>query len=123
MDDMWQMVTGVLTTALSGSAGEIGKQAWTALTDILRSRFGRGTRALDLADRPQDFPVEGAVRTLREAAATDSDFEQLLSRWCNDYNVLLKGGEGDVKNVVAGTARVKGSVVQARDVGKIRFGE
>ena len=67
--------------------------------------------------RPGSRELAGA---LTAAADLDPDFAADLRRWLADAG---QAG-GDVTNIIGGSAKVSGNVVQARDIhGSITFGD
>jgi hypothetical protein len=120
-------LAAVLSKIFDGATGEVGKQAWTALTGLVRRAFGdrdrsRPMRAVAELERHPDDPVqlEELAGALAAAADLDPDFAADLRQW------LAEAGQagGDVTNVIGGSAKIHGTVVQARDIhGSITFGD
>ncbi|PRY02583.1 hypothetical protein [Allonocardiopsis opalescens] len=121
-----ELITAAVTAAAGGVAGEAAKQAWTALTGLVRRAFGeRGTETVALeavAEQAAGGAVdEVAVRRLamllQLQAEADPAFGRELDAWVRgDARPLLRTGDGDVANTIERGARIGGSVVQARDI-------
>jgi hypothetical protein len=120
------LVTAAITSIITGATGEAGKGAWASLVAMVKKTFGKKGE--------QEAPLElvGAVKTeerdvielseiLVERAGQDSEFASELSAWLKDVKDLARA-DGPT-NVVAGSARITGPVIQGRDFsGPISFG-
>jgi hypothetical protein len=121
------MVATALAKVCDGAAGEAGKQAWTALTGLVRRVFGGRDRSrpmmavAELERHPGDpARVEELAGVLAAAADLDPDFAADLREWLTEAGQAGDGGT----NIIAGSAQVHGDVVQARDIhGSITFGD
>lgn len=120
-------LAAVLSKIFDGAVNEVGRQTWTTLTGLVRRTFGdrdrsRPMRAVaELEQQPADpARVEELAGALAAAAELDPDFAADLRQW------LAEAGQpaGDVTNVIGGSAKIRGTVVQARDIhGSITFGD
>jgi hypothetical protein len=120
-------LAAVLSKIFDGAVAEVGRQTWTTLTGLVRRAFGdkersRPMRAVAELERHPDDParVDELAGALAAAADLDPDFAADLRQW------LADAGQpgGDVTNVIGGSAQVRGTVVQARDIhGSITFGD
>lgn len=120
-------LAAVLAKIFDGAVNEVGRQTWTTLTGLVRRTFGdrdrsRPMRAVAELERQPADParVEELAGALAAAAELDPDFAADLRQW------LTVAGQpaGDVTNVVGGSAKIRGPVVQARDIhGSITFGD
>ena len=132
-----------LLTALAGGAGgAAGKQAWQALTQLIRRPFARpgdtpATPPLDgsvlegpvldaatelaaLEQAPADVARARALSgALAERSAHDPEFARSLRAWADGAR-SLRVAEGSTHNTISGT--VHGAAVQGRDFGSITFG-
>ncbi|HEX6472472.1 MAG TPA: hypothetical protein VF069_25490 [Streptosporangiaceae bacterium] len=123
------MVVGALTKVFSGTAEEVGRQAWTTLTGVVRRAFGgrersRPMRAVAELDRHPGDParMEALAAALVAAADLDPDFAADLRGWLADTGAVRAGGA--VTNVITGAATLHGPVIQARDIhGGITYGD
>ncbi|WP_326585458.1 hypothetical protein OG889_45190 [Streptomyces sp. NBC_00481] len=120
-------ISVALLGALAGGAGgEAGRQAWTALTALVRRPFRGGQRAVEepagsgeaelvrLEEEPADPVHAHALSTaLNERAATDTEFSAALQRWHNQAR-LVRTGDGEVSNTISG-GTFSGPVLQGRD--------
>nr|WP_145491677.1 MULTISPECIES: hypothetical protein [Streptomyces] len=127
---------GLLTALAGGAGGELGRQAWTALGELVRRPFLRGG-AVDPEDSAPDGSGEAelarlardpgdaaAARALSGAlsrrAAADAEFEERLRRWDEAARrVSLTGG--DVHNSISG-GTFSAPVIQGRDFTGTTFG-
>src|SRR6266545_3090859 len=120
------MVAAALAGIFEGASGEAGKQAWAALTGLVRHAFGgrersRPMRAVAELERHPGDPgrVEELAGALAAAADLDPEFGADLREWLTDVGTA----GGDVTNIISGSAQVHGNVVQARDIyGSTTFG-
>lgn len=126
-------ISVALLGALAGGAGgEAGRQAWTALTALVRRPFRGGQRAVEesarsgeaelvrLVEEPADPAHAQALSTaLSERAARDTEFSAALHRW-HDQARLVRTGDGEVSNTISG-GTFSGPVLQGRDFSGISF--
>jgi hypothetical protein len=120
-------LAAVLAKIFDGAVNEVGRQTWTTLTDLVRRTFGgrdrsRPMRAVAELDLHPDDParLEELAGALAAAAELDPDFAADLRQWLSDAGQPA----GDVTNVIGGSAKIRGTVVQARDIhGSITFGD
>jgi hypothetical protein len=118
-------LAAVLSKIFDGGTNEVGRQAWTALTGLVRRAFGdkdrsRPMRAVaELERHPDDqAKVEELAGALTAAADLDPDFAADLRQWLAD----AAPAGGNVSNIIGGSAEIRGTVVQARDIhGSITF--
>lgn len=120
MEELVTALTSFIPTVLGSAATEASKSAWTALTALVRRRFGPPTAEL-LATGTLDRQTE-IVSLLHRALAADEIFAGEVAAWYDTYRPLVLHRGDEVSNVIGGTARVRGSVVQGRDIGSITFG-
>ncbi|HEU5161437.1 MAG TPA: hypothetical protein VFU43_30885 [Streptosporangiaceae bacterium] len=121
------VVAAILVKIFDDAAGKAGKQAWTALTGLVRRAFGgrdksRPVQAVTELERHPGDParVEELAGALAAAADLDPEFAADLRRWLADAEQV----SGGVTNIVGGSAQVHGNLVQARDIhGSITFGD
>jgi hypothetical protein len=128
-------ITVALLAALAGGAGgEVGRQAWTGLTALVRRPFRRD------AGETQDVPAvssgEVELHRLEQApadtaraqelstalavrAAVDPGFADDLRQW-HERAKLVRTGDGEVTNTVSG-GTVNGNVLQGRDFGNVQL--
>lgn len=120
-----------LLAALAGGAGgEVGQQAWAALSSLVRRPFRRRGNAdavaassgeaelARLAESPDEAARALALSTaLAVRAALDTDFQADLRRWCELANSL---DTGNVHNEISG-GTFAAPVVQGRDFFSIAF--
>lgn len=122
------LVAAAAAAAGSSAAGEAGRQAWESLVGLVRRAAGRpdGTGEqrpegpadpADLADPGDEEQVRLLCERVVERMRADDAFAEVLLRWSREYREVL-GPSGDpadrrgAANVVSGTARVCGSVLQ-----------
>ncbi|MDT0385973.1 hypothetical protein [Streptomyces dubilierae] len=117
---------GLLLALAGGAGGEIGRQAWTGLTALVRrpapalpdgSSVSTGENELSaLADDPADTDRAHALSTaLAVRAALDVDFRDQLQQWTSQARAVASAA-GNVHNSINGST-VHGSVIQSgRDV-------
>jgi hypothetical protein len=121
------VMAAALVKIVDETAGKAGKQAWTALTGLVRRAFGgrdrsRPMRAVAELERDPGDPerVEELAGALAAAADLDPEFAADLRGWLDRAEQI--GGE--VTNRIGGSAQVHGTVIQARDIhGSITFGD
>ncbi|CAL2072678.1 conserved protein of unknown function [Streptomyces murinus] len=132
---------GLLTALAGGAGGELGRQAWTGLGELVRRPFRRGGAVGPEGSAPEGSAPEGsgeaelarlardpgdaaAARALsvvlRRRAAADAEFEERLRRWDEAARrVSLTGG--DVHNSISG-GTFSAPVIQGRDFTGTTFG-
>src|SRR3954452_23286929 len=110
------VVAAALAKVFDGAAGEAGKQAWTALADLVRRAFGGRDRSrpmrciAEVEEHPGDpARVDELAGALTAAAALDPDFAADLRQWLAEAD---QTGDG-VTNIIGGSAEVHGNVIQA----------
>lgn len=120
-----------LLAALAGGAGgEAGREAWAALSSLIRRPFRRGSNAVAptassgeaelvrLAESPDDTARAHALSTaLAVRAALDTEFHAGLRRWSELAQSL---DSGDIHNEITGGS-FTGPVLQGRDFSGITF--
>ncbi|MCW2903080.1 MAG: hypothetical protein JWO67_5345 [Streptosporangiaceae bacterium] len=120
-------LVAVLMKVVDGASGEAGKETWAALTGLVKRTFGHRSEPAEATEELERHPGEEArLEALAESLATESrrdpDFAGALRDWLADAQ-RVSTGAGDVTNVIGGSARISGSVVQGRDfTGDITFG-
>ncbi|MGN9786932.1 hypothetical protein ACTMTF_36300 [Nonomuraea sp. ZG12] len=120
------LVTAAITSIITGATGEAGKGAWTSLIAMVKKTFGKKggqEAALELvgAVKMEERDVIELSEILVERAGQDPEFARELSAWLKDIEGPAKT-DGPT-NVVAGSARITGPVIQGRDFsGPISFG-
>ncbi|MDX3067591.1 MULTISPECIES: hypothetical protein [Streptomyces] len=126
-------ISVALLGALAGGAGgEAGRQAWAALTALVRSPLRGGQRDVEepagsgeaelvrLEEEPADPAHARSLSTaLSERAATDAEFSAALQRW-HDQARLVRTGDGEVSNTISG-GTFSGPVLQGRDFSGTSF--
>ncbi|MCX4763901.1 hypothetical protein OG562_23645 [Streptomyces sp. NBC_01275] len=117
---------GVLAALAGGAGGEMGRQAWAALSELLRRPFGRQAGApapgeaelVALGEAPgEPARAEALSGALAARAAVDPEFAAALDSWRGRIPALT---EGSVTNTVSGGAQY-GPVIQGRDFSGITF--
>lgn len=116
----------VLAALAGGMGGEAGRQAWTALSALIRRplRRGEGDGALvvssgegelsALAQNPGELERAQRLSTaLAVRAALDAEFRLALENWWRQAE-SVRTGEGAVTNRISGGTQY-GPVVQGRD--------
>lgn len=120
-------LVAVLTKMFDGAGSEAGKEIWTSLSGLAKKVFGRGSESVeaieDLERQPGDQArIEALAGSLVVQAERDPEFAADLRCWLADARQVASG-DGDVTNVIGGSARIGGPVVQGRDfTGGITFG-
>ncbi|MFE2302456.1 hypothetical protein ACFXAW_30180 [Streptomyces sp. NPDC059445] len=121
-----------LLGALAGGAGgEAGREAWAALTALMRRPFRGSPRAgeaelVRLQDDPADPSHAHALSiALRQRAMADAEFSAALQRWHEQARLVRTGdgdgaGAGDVSNTISGGS-FSGPVLQGRDFSDLSF--
>ena len=125
-------VGAILVPLANGAAGEAGKQALNRLVSFLGARFGHGSDADQagraLASDPEQLDQVPLLADLLErTAAADETVADWLHAWCHDAAPLvghsLDSAPTAVSNVVGGSARISGGLIQAHTVsGPVSFG-
>ncbi|GAA1044102.1 hypothetical protein GCM10009566_58910 [Streptomyces murinus] len=141
MSRMDPVSMGLLTALAGGAGGELGRQAWTGLGELVRRPFRRGGAVGPEGSAPEGSAPEGsgeaelarlardpgdaaAARALsvvlHRRAAADAEFEERLRRWDEAARrVSLTGG--DVHNSISG-GTFSAPVIQGRDFTGTTFG-
>ncbi|MFC4118301.1 hypothetical protein [Nonomuraea zeae] len=120
------LVSAAITSLVTGATGEVGKGAWTSLVAMVKKTLGKNgeeqpTLELVEAVRTEKRDVIELSEVLVEQAGQDAEFASDLRAWLEDVKVLAKS-DGPT-NIVAGSARITGPVIQGRDFsGPISFG-
>ncbi|MCE3030066.1 hypothetical protein [Streptomyces sp. CMSTAAHL-2] len=127
---------GLLTALAGGAGGELGRQAWTGLGELVRRPFRRGGAVVPegsapegsgeaelarLARDPGDAAAARALSVvLHRRAAADAEFEERLRRWDEAARRISLTG-GDVHNSISG-GTFSAPVIQGRDFTGTTFG-
>ncbi|MEU7497519.1 hypothetical protein AB0B52_10580 [Streptomyces griseofuscus] len=132
---------GLLTALAGGAGGELGRQAWTGLGELVRRPFRRGGAVVPEGSAPEGSVSEGsgeaelarlardpgdaaAARALSVVlhwrAAADAEFEERLRRWDEAARRISLTG-GDVHNSISG-GTFSAPVIQGRDFTGTNFG-
>ncbi|MFH9941813.1 hypothetical protein ACH4OT_21140 [Streptomyces murinus] len=132
---------GLLTALAGGAGGELGRQAWTGLGELVRRPFRRGGAVGPEGSAPEGSAPEGsgeaelarlardpgdaaAARALsvvlHRRAAADAEFEERLRRWDEAARRISLTG-GDVHNSISG-GTFSAPVIQGRDFTGTTFG-
>jgi len=104
------------------AAGEAGKTAWHTLTTLTRRALG-GSHAETALEQAKDGAPDSAMDLagrLVQAAGADPQVAHLIHAWITQTQQALDAGT--VTNTITGDARIRGDVVQARDIGTVHFG-
>jgi hypothetical protein len=110
------------------AAGEAGKGLWTSLTGLVKKTFGRGSEPVEAFEELDRQPGDQArtmalAESLAAEAERDPEFAADLRRWLVEAQ-RNASGDGDVTNVIGGSARIGGPVVPGRDfTGDVTFGD
>jgi hypothetical protein len=121
-------LVAVLMKVLDGATGEAGKETWTALTGLVKKTFGRRSEPAEATEElerhPADQPqIEALAESLTAESRRDPEFAVALRAWLADAR-RESSSDGDVTNVIGGSAQISGSAVQGRDfTGDITFGD
>ncbi|MGV9354179.1 hypothetical protein [Streptomyces misionensis] len=124
---------GLLTALAGGAGGELGRQAWAGLGELVRRPFRRAGIAqaaagalgeAELARLAEDPRDPAAARALSAALAVradaDAEFGELLRRWSESaQRVTLRSG--NVDNSISGGS-FSAPVFQGRDFSGMTFG-
>ncbi|GGZ25320.1 hypothetical protein GCM10010387_18540 [Streptomyces inusitatus] len=117
---------GVLAALAGGAGGELGRQAWAALSELVRRPFGGQVEAAApgeaelaaLSEAPgEQVRAEALSGALAARAVVDPEFAAALDSWRGRVPALV---EGSVTNTVSGGTQY-GSVIQGRDFSGITF--
>ncbi|MDX3775894.1 hypothetical protein PV720_00320 [Streptomyces europaeiscabiei] len=117
---------GVLAALAGGAGGELGRQAWATLSELVRRPFGRQAGApapgeaelVALGEAPgEPARAEALSGALAARAAVDPEFAAALGSWRGRIPALA---EGSVTNTVSGGTQY-GPVIQGRDFSGITF--
>ncbi|MEU5495830.1 hypothetical protein [Streptomyces griseofuscus] len=137
---------GLLTALAGGAGGELGRQAWTGLGELVRRPFRRGGAVVPEGSAPEGSAPEGSVSegsgetelarlardpgdaaaaralsaVLHRRAAADAEFEERLRRWDEAARRISLTG-GDVHNSISG-GTFSAPVIQGRDFTGTNFG-
>ncbi|MFG5721316.1 hypothetical protein [Streptomyces murinus] len=127
---------GLLTALAGGAGGELGRQAWTGLGELVRRPFRRGGAVVPEGSAPEgsgEAELAGLARdpgdaaaaralsvVLHRRAAADAEFEERLRRWDEAARRISLTG-GDVHNSISG-GTFSAPVIQGRDFTGTTFG-
>ncbi|MFD4955252.1 hypothetical protein [Streptomyces sp. NPDC058451] len=123
----------LLAALAGGAAGEIGKQAWTSLGELVRRPFRSRdepdslttvssglTELVGLQQDPADLVRAQALSTaLADRAALDPAFGAGLRQW-HEQARLVRTGDGEIHNEISG-GTFNGPVLQGRDFSGLSF--
>ncbi|BBC36170.1 hypothetical protein SGFS_074640 [Streptomyces graminofaciens] len=124
---------GLLVALAGGAGGEVGRQSWVGLGELVRRPFRRGEDAAHargissgevelaaLGQAPADAARAQALSTaLAVRAALDAEFHAGLQQW-HEQAKLVRTGDGEVHNTISGGTQY-GPVVQGRDFSGLSF--
>ncbi|WP_119582260.1 hypothetical protein [Streptomyces europaeiscabiei] len=124
---------GLLAALAGGAGGELGRQAWAGLSDLVRRPLRRGQNTAQdpvansaeaelaaLGQGPTDPVRAQALSTaLAVRAALDTDFRAGLQLW-HEQAKLVHAGDAEVHNTISGGTQ-SGPVFQGRDYSGISF--
>ncbi|OAH10246.1 hypothetical protein [Streptomyces jeddahensis] len=124
---------GLLAALAGGVGGEIGRQAWAALSELVRRPFRGGQDTEDvpavssgvaelaeLERAPADpAPAQRLSTALAVRAAVDADFRAGLEQW-NEQARLVRTGDGEVHNTISG-GTFHGPTLQGQTFSRISF--
>lgn len=120
------MSVGVLAALAGGAGGELGRQSWAALSDLVRRPFGRQSGAVApgeaelvaLNAAPGELArAEALSAALLARTAEDPEFATALTSWHSRALVLT---DGSVTNTISGGTQY-GPVIQGREFSDITF--
>ncbi|MFF7364848.1 hypothetical protein [Streptomyces sp. NPDC008125] len=132
---MDQITVAALTALAGGVGGDAGRQAWQALTALVRRPFRRGsaddTRAevppgissgepeiAELESDPADpLRAQALATALGVRAALDEEFRASLEEW---WQAARSGAGDEVHNSISGGTQ-HGPVIQGRDFSHLTF--
>jgi hypothetical protein len=121
-------LVAVLMKVFDGATGEAGKEIWSSLTGLVKKTFGQASEPAEATEELEQHPgdqarIEVLAESLAAEAQRDPEFATDLRRWLADMR-WDSSGDGDVTNMIGGSARIGGPVVQGRDfTGEITFGD
>ncbi|RSO09125.1 hypothetical protein DMH26_01990 [Streptomyces sp. WAC 05379] len=124
---------GLLAALAGGAGGEMGRQAWASLSDLVRRPLGRSlgdaqppvvssgeAELTALSEEPSDpARTQALSAALTERAAADEDFHADLQQW-HERAKLVRTGNGEVHNTISG-GHYGGPVLQGRDFSGTSF--
>jgi hypothetical protein len=128
MDPMTSVLIAVFMKVFGGVTGEAGKDTWAALTGLVKKTFGRRSELAEATGELERDPgnqarLEALAESLVAEARRDPEFAVALRGWLAGAR-RTSSGDGDVTNVIGGSAQIGGPVVQGRDfTGDITFGD
>ena len=108
-------VDGLTALIVQAASGEAGKGAWSGLLALARRAFKRShsaQNALELAAAGDHAAAAQAAEHLVAQARVDPAVAEALRAWMAES----LGGAGQM-TTISGEARIRGNVVQARDIG------
>ncbi|WP_051970779.1 hypothetical protein [Kitasatospora azatica] len=124
---------GLLAALAGGAGGELGRDAWAALSALVRRPFRRGGADEDgpaagsgeaelarLAQNPADQSIAQALSTtLAVRAALDAEFRAVLAAW-QDQVQRIPLDDRAVHNTISGGTQ-HGPALQGRDFSNLTF--
>jgi hypothetical protein len=114
-------VDALTALILQAAAGEAGKNTWAGLLALARRAFKRSQAAQGALEQAASGDQQAATQAAEHLVAQsrlDPAVGEALRAWMTHALAQV----GQVTNVVSGEARVRGSVVQARDIqGPVTF--
>ena len=114
-------VDALTALVVRAAAGEAGKGAWSGLLALARRAFKRSHPAQNALEQAATGDHAAAARTAEHLVAQaqlDPAIAEALRAWMAE--TIEQSGQ--VTNTVSGEARIRGNVVQARDIsGPITF--
>ncbi|MFE2070600.1 hypothetical protein ACFXDH_50995 [Streptomyces sp. NPDC059467] len=125
---------GLLVALAGGAGGELGRDAWAALSALVRRPFRRGGNGGEdgpatgsgeaelarLAQNPADQGSAQALSTtLAVRAALDAEFRAVLAAW-QEQARLVPVDDRSVHNTISGGTQ-HGPVLQGRDFSHLTF--
>ncbi|HET9170090.1 MAG TPA: hypothetical protein VFN97_11665 [Actinospica sp.] len=113
------LVLSSVKAAANSASQEAGKHVWEGLAALIRRARRRSAGVMKTVEpRETAQPEEAAAvaAALVEEAGRDPRFEADLRAWI-ELAGELGGGNDAVTNTIGEGARVRGNVVQARDIG------
>jgi hypothetical protein len=124
------LATTAAASAAGGAASAAGQSAWQSLLSLARRVTGRGAAVEDglageevgvgaelmAVDPGDEDQVRVLTGRLADHARADEEFAGLLRAWAEQHAPVLQAEHSEVHNTVSGSAQVKGTVIQARDI-------
>lgn len=114
-------VDALTALIVQAAAGEAGKNTWAGLLALGRRAFKRSHAARGELERAAAGDHQAATQAAEHLVAQsrlDPAVGEALRAWMSEALAQV----GQVTNVVSGEARIRGNVVQARDIqGPITF--